>query len=345
MSWFCLDDKSAFHAKVVAVGNAAWGSLVRMGAWSMDHLSDGVVPMAVVRLLATPKELAALLSVGFLSELKDGYLIHDFLDYNPSRAEVEALRATKQGAGRRGAAKRWGRGRSVAPAMAGGMAPAMALPSEIDSRTNGKPIARARAIPVPIPNPHPREETTTSKCAHEPTPGERDGGAPQAPLFLVPDEARAPDAVRQVFDHWVVSRRKALRTNAKAPRLNDVRRKKIRDRLADYSAEDLCRAIDGNLSDDWHVERGLVDVELVLRDDAHVDKFMALAPPVRPSAAPDPPRDPEVERQAMQDLELTDADINPDGSVIGVAPKIRDRLAGTVALQALDALMLKGPPK
>ena len=43
MSWFKLDDKSTFHRKVVAAGNAAWGAFCRLGTHSSDQGTDGVV--------------------------------------------------------------------------------------------------------------------------------------------------------------------------------------------------------------------------------------------------------------------------------------------------------------
>jgi len=43
MPWFKVDDTLAFHAKVVAAGNAAMGLWVRAGAHSMQQLTDGFI--------------------------------------------------------------------------------------------------------------------------------------------------------------------------------------------------------------------------------------------------------------------------------------------------------------
>jgi len=48
------------------------------------------------------KALAELTDRGLWEETASGWLIHDFLDWNPSSAEVSAKRASRAEAGRRG---------------------------------------------------------------------------------------------------------------------------------------------------------------------------------------------------------------------------------------------------
>jgi hypothetical protein len=93
VSWFRVDDKAAFHAKVLKAGNEAFGALVRMGCWASDHLTDGHIPAETASLIA-PGEwtISRLLLVGFLEKHGDDYVIHDFLDYNPTAEEVNAKR-------------------------------------------------------------------------------------------------------------------------------------------------------------------------------------------------------------------------------------------------------------
>lgn len=109
MSWFRVDDKSAFHRKVVRAGNAAWGALCRMGAYSADHGDDGFVCLEVASMIASESELAMLMSVGLLERTDrdgGGYMIHDFLEWNPSRESLESLSKKRAKAGRRGGSKR-----------------------------------------------------------------------------------------------------------------------------------------------------------------------------------------------------------------------------------------------
>jgi hypothetical protein len=103
VSWFRVDDKSAFHAKVVNVGNAAWGALCRMGAWASDHRTDGLLDVCLAKLIATEDEIARLIAEGFLEKAGEkSYRIHDFLDWNPSAASLESLSKKRSRAGKQG---------------------------------------------------------------------------------------------------------------------------------------------------------------------------------------------------------------------------------------------------
>jgi hypothetical protein len=106
MSWFKLDDKSTFHRKVVAVGNAAWGAFCRLGTHSSDQGADGFVSSEVARLIAAEDELARLETVGLLERCQGGYSLHDFLKYNPSAKEVAKTRKQRASAGSAGGSKR-----------------------------------------------------------------------------------------------------------------------------------------------------------------------------------------------------------------------------------------------
>jgi uncharacterized phage protein (TIGR02220 family) len=77
------------------------------------YLTDGFVPTAMVIRLAgdvtkllppgTPWMLVnSLIDAGMWEKAKGGYKIHDYLDYNPSRAQVLEERAQRQAAGRAG---------------------------------------------------------------------------------------------------------------------------------------------------------------------------------------------------------------------------------------------------
>lgn len=117
MAWAKLDDAMCFHEKVVEAGNAAVGVWARLISWSAQHLTDGVVPEHVAKLVAGESRgaLRALEQAGLVrrqpgdpraSERANTtlrrsqsnarspgvYVIHDYLDYNPSRAEVEGKR-------------------------------------------------------------------------------------------------------------------------------------------------------------------------------------------------------------------------------------------------------------
>lgn len=99
MSWFKLDDQFHSQPKVIAAGNAAIGLYCRLGTYCADKLTDGFVPTSVARsFMGTSKELRALTTCPIpdtrplLDEVPGGYLMRDYLDYNPSRAAVLAER-------------------------------------------------------------------------------------------------------------------------------------------------------------------------------------------------------------------------------------------------------------
>lgn len=105
MSWVKLDDKFWGNPKVQIVGNEAAGAFVRMLSFCGDHLTDGKVPEATAQFIAQPETLDVLEEYGFIQRNGIGYLIPDFLEFNPPRSEVEAMRQARSDAGRRGGKK------------------------------------------------------------------------------------------------------------------------------------------------------------------------------------------------------------------------------------------------
>jgi len=93
MTWFKVDDTLAFHAKAIAAGNAALGLWVRAGSWSSQQTSEGFVPKAIAKTLGTTTEARALVRVGLWVEADGGYMFHQWLERNPSKAKVDADRA------------------------------------------------------------------------------------------------------------------------------------------------------------------------------------------------------------------------------------------------------------
>jgi hypothetical protein len=93
MPWFKVDDTLAFHAKVIAAGNAAMGLWVRAGSWSSQQTSEGFVPLAIAKTLGTTAEAQVLVRVRLWVEVDGGYVFHEWLERNPSREKVIADRA------------------------------------------------------------------------------------------------------------------------------------------------------------------------------------------------------------------------------------------------------------
>jgi len=112
-------------------------------------------------------------------------------------------------------------------------------------------------------------------------------------LRLVADEQSAPaqDDVRRLFDHWVFM----LGKNPKRVALGPERRKVINRALQLYDVDVLEMAIEGCAASEWHAgenDRGTVyqDIELILRNEANVERFATLGERLRTRVANDAAR-------------------------------------------------------
>ncbi|MFI7010012.1 hypothetical protein [Streptomyces sp. NPDC050145] len=102
MPWFVIDDSAHTHPKIVATPNAALGLWMRCGSYAAQHLTDGVVPAAVVKMYGSKTQAAKLVAVGLWHEhghtcphercaqpAPGDYAMHDYLEYNDTRAQVQ----------------------------------------------------------------------------------------------------------------------------------------------------------------------------------------------------------------------------------------------------------------
>ena len=112
MTWVVLDDKMPEHPKIVGLSDGAFRLHVSAIAYSNRHLTDGIISADMVA------QLMPRYRKNFLDELlrravwvelvpDECYEIHDYLDWNKSRAEVSQQRKAKAEGGRKGAARRW----------------------------------------------------------------------------------------------------------------------------------------------------------------------------------------------------------------------------------------------
>ncbi|OHV46639.1 hypothetical protein BBK14_01970 [Parafrankia soli] len=99
MPWFRISDDATDHPKVEAAGNEAFGLWVRLGAYAARQLTDGVIPGPVAVRYGDQALIDRLVAVRLLDVVEGGgWAIHDYLDHNPSRAEILADRAVKKAA-------------------------------------------------------------------------------------------------------------------------------------------------------------------------------------------------------------------------------------------------------
>ncbi|MFE3109052.1 hypothetical protein ACFXKJ_19335 [Kitasatospora indigofera] len=103
MSWFAVGDSTDDHFKTLAAGNAALGLWVRCGAYASAHLTDGVIPGAVAAKNGTASQIRKLVAAGLwhaarhtcpkCPQVREGdFVMHDYLDANPSRRQVQERR-------------------------------------------------------------------------------------------------------------------------------------------------------------------------------------------------------------------------------------------------------------
>jgi hypothetical protein len=102
MGWSRFDDQYSNHPKVLAAGHDGRDFNANVIKWCNAHVTDGVIAKDAISGLAvlfnppsrTPVDelVATLVRVGLWEEHPTGYKIHDFLDYNFSRQQIEKAR-------------------------------------------------------------------------------------------------------------------------------------------------------------------------------------------------------------------------------------------------------------
>lgn len=95
MAWGRLDDSFDAHRKVRRAGLEATGLHARALSYCAGALTNGHVDPEWLEERAgrrSGKLAEQLVAAGLWEPNSDGYVIHDYLDYNPSREQVEAKR-------------------------------------------------------------------------------------------------------------------------------------------------------------------------------------------------------------------------------------------------------------
>jgi hypothetical protein len=101
VSWVKLDDQFFDNRKARSVGAAGRELFLAGLCYCASNLTDGAIEKSAVSLLLAKAEAprraeAKLVEVGWWEDRGDFYLVHDYLEYNPSRADVEGTRDAAQ---------------------------------------------------------------------------------------------------------------------------------------------------------------------------------------------------------------------------------------------------------
>jgi hypothetical protein len=104
VTWVKLDDHFADHPKILGLSDGAYRAFVDGLCYSARFLTDGHIPTAAVKVVTRrrPKPVAELIKAGLWEQNGDGVIVHDYLEFQPSRSEVEAKHLARASAGRSG---------------------------------------------------------------------------------------------------------------------------------------------------------------------------------------------------------------------------------------------------
>lgn len=175
MTWVFLDDNMPAHPKILKAGNEVFALQCAGLCYCNKYLTDGFIPEKAVRSLLpdplAPDTVQRICDCGIWEPTDGGYQVHDYLDYQRSRAEVLERREKARESGRQG-----------------GIAKASKTPSErlANARANAIAVASGLLDPPayshshspPTPNPTPNPSPPIP-C---PTQG-KDQGGEQDPDF------------------------------------------------------------------------------------------------------------------------------------------------------------------
>lgn len=93
MAWFKVDDHFWSHPKTADLSDAATSLWLRAGSWSAGHLTDGRVPVSMLRMFRARRRSAdELVTAGLWSRDGDTFVFHAWHEYQPSKAQVETKR-------------------------------------------------------------------------------------------------------------------------------------------------------------------------------------------------------------------------------------------------------------
>ena len=101
MAWINLDDAVMAHPKILRLSDRAFRAWVSGLCYCQQQLTDGWIPAEAAGIIgADPAIVAELYNVQLWEddpERPDGWIVHDFLDYNQSKKEAKKIRkATRE---------------------------------------------------------------------------------------------------------------------------------------------------------------------------------------------------------------------------------------------------------
>ncbi|MFI9506983.1 hypothetical protein [Nocardia sp. NPDC052566] len=201
MPWFQVDDQLGFHPKAIAAGNAAMGLWVRAGSWSMQQLTEGYIPIAIVRGLGSSAQAKKLVDVGLWVTADGGYRFHGWGERQMSKAEIEDRRRKRAEAGRKGGQISGRLRQQKAQALA-------SPPAEASASVRAKQTPKRN--PTPVPGPDLGKASGGAAAAFEP-PARR---CPQHRTHSAPPPCGACADARRHRERWDALHSSDIRADA-----------------------------------------------------------------------------------------------------------------------------------
>lgn len=151
MSWVRIDDVMPEHPKVAGLSDRAFRAHVEAMCYAARSRTRGRLATSVVRRYGWHRSALELVEAGVWEEVGDGWVIHDFETYNPTRDEEAAHEAKVRG----------GRTRAAQAGRAGGK---FTSSSPADHQQSAEPAETSTTSfpspsrPHPLPQPDPQSE-------------------------------------------------------------------------------------------------------------------------------------------------------------------------------------------
>lgn len=172
MAWARIDDKFLDNPKVRKAGKEATYLYISALIYSSSQITEGFISDESLGLVAFKgfiknenSQAKKLVECDLWDRVEGGYQIHDYLEYNPTKEEIEEARAKKAAAGRKGG-KATAKAKYQAPAQASAQAPAQA-DAIASAETNAEADAQALLQQSPSINPSHINNTTTTGSARD----------------------------------------------------------------------------------------------------------------------------------------------------------------------------------
>jgi hypothetical protein len=92
MSWVKIDYNIAANAKIAGLPDSAFRLYIYSICWSASQLTDGFIPSSILHRLGVKSastRAQLLVNSGLFEVVTDGYLIHDYLYHQSTKAQVE----------------------------------------------------------------------------------------------------------------------------------------------------------------------------------------------------------------------------------------------------------------